>query len=140
MTLSRVPWSQSRKLGLSKCATSLIPPEIFEETSHPILHCAERFSKGDLKSKKGRHSFSKHSFSKYVPHKDSCHSTMLACNQLCIYAAVCDWFRRCNRNQEAHHREGPELSTGDLTLVSKGADACGGSERRVHVQVERPKS
>ena len=42
--------------------------------------------------------------------------TMSACNQLCIYAAVCDWFDRYNRD------EGPELSTADLTNLTHRED------------------
>ena len=43
---------------------------------------------------------------------------ILACNRLCIYAAVCGWFDRYNRKEEAHRREGLELSTQDLTKLT----------------------
>ena len=34
---------------------------------------------------------------------------------------MCDWSDQCNRNQEVHRREGPELSTEDLTHLTRRA-------------------
>ena len=80
-----------------------------EEASHPMFFCAELFPKWDLKSQT-------------TQTKTIIIRSVLACNQLCNLAAACDWFDQYNRNQEAHRREGPELSTEDFTNLAHRTD------------------
>ena len=54
-----------------------------------VLYYAEPFSKGDLNSTKGKQTFD---FQSTTQAKTMCSRTILACNQLCMYAAVCLWF------------------------------------------------
>ena len=102
--------------------------QIFEEASHPIFHCAELFSTGDVMSKRSRQTVH---FQSTTQTKTIIFHTFLACSQLCIYAAVCDWFDRCNRNQEDHRREGLKLATAHLTKLAhrKGLTASGNRMR-----------
>ena len=42
---------------------------------------------------------------------------------------MCDWFDRYNRNEEPHRREGPELSTEDLTNLAHRKDPTATGDR-----------
>ena len=84
-----------------------------EETSHPIFYCAESFLKPDLKSKKGTNT---------TQTQISIIRTILACNQLCICAAVCVCLDQSNQNKGARHREVPELCEADLTNLTHRKD------------------
>ena len=61
----------------------------FEEASHAFFDRAEPFSNGDLKSEKGKQTIL---FQSTTQTKTIFIRTVLASNQLCNDAAVCDWF------------------------------------------------
>ena len=42
---------------------------------------------------------------------------------------MCDWFDQYGRNQEGHHREGPKLSTEDLTKLTHRKDLTASGNR-----------
>ena len=91
-----------------------------EEASHPIFYCAEPLLKRDVKSMKGKGTFHLQSLTQT---KTIIVRTNLACNQLCIYAAVCAWFDQNNvYNKEGRHRGVPELSDADLTNLTHRKD------------------
>ena len=98
----------------------------FEETPHPIFCCAELFLKGDLKSKKGKKTIH---FQSTSPTKTLVIRTIFACNQLCIYAAVCVLLDQNNQNKEALHRGVPELSEADPTNLTHRKDLPASGDR-----------
>ena len=55
--------------------------------------------------------------------------TIWARNQLCIYAAVCVWCDQYSQNKEALHREGPERSIDDLTILTHRKDLTASGDR-----------
>ena len=87
--------------------------QISKEASRPIVYCAD-FSRQEMSSPRRA---SRPLISKVPPRQQTTRS-ILAYNQLCIYAAVCDWFDRNNRNQAAHRRECREHSKEDLTNLA----------------------
>ena len=64
----------------------------FDKASHPIFYCAEPFLELDLKSKKGKST---------IQTKTTDVRTILACDQLCICAAVCVWLDQNNQNKRS---------------------------------------
>ena len=89
----------------------------FEEVSHPIFYCVERFSKGDLKSKKGKQII--HFQVQSTTHtKTIIIRTILARNQYaftpqCVFCLI-----STIETETTHRREGLELSTADLTNLT----------------------
>ena len=61
----------------------------FEEASHAIFYCADAIHEGHLKSKKGKQTIH---LQRATQTKTIIVRIVLACSQLCIYAAECFFF------------------------------------------------
>ena len=97
---------QSERSTGSDCQTN--GTDIWRSFACSIFFCAELCSKGGLKSKEVKQTIH---FQRTTQTNMIIIRTLLACNQLCIYAAVCDYFDRYNRSGT--------FSTDDLTNLTE---------------------
>ena len=107
----------------------------FEKAPHPIF-CIELLLERRSQVQEGQ---ADHSFSKRDSNKDN-HYAHYFGMQSAIHSrrSVCIRFDRYNRNQEAHHREGPELSTEDFTNVTHRKDLTASGNEFVTTTTAEP--